>query len=67
MKKKIEFTNRQLSRLFCIVALIWYVAAFFTYLGDNTELGITHTCLGTVWLCLGVSYLKKAKDEENKK
>ena len=57
-----------------IAATICYVAAISFYItaiinfsgGNNHSMAVIWICLGSTFLCLGISYTKKSKEKKDK-
>lgn len=58
------------ATLYYVAAILSYISAIINFAGGNSNsMAVIWICLGSTFLCLGISYSKKSKennDKENK-
>ena len=58
----------KISATLCYVAaILYYISAIISFSdGNNNSMAVVWICLGSTFLCLGLSYSKKSKENKNK-
>ena len=55
------------ATLYYVAAILYYISAIISFSdGNNNSMAVVWICLGSTFLCLGLSYSKKSKENKNK-
>ena len=53
--------------LYYVTAILFYLSVIINFAGGNSNsMAVIWMCLGTTFLCLGLSYSKKIKEKQDK-
>ncbi len=59
--------NKIFSALYYVTAILFYLSAIINFAdGNSNSMAVIWMCLGTTFLCLGLSYSKKRKEKQDK-
>ena len=54
--------------LYYVAAILSFIAAFNNFAGGNSDsIDVIWVCIGSTFLCLGISHSKKSKENKDKK
>ena len=55
------------ATLYYVAAILFYISAIINFAGENSNsMAVIWICLGSTFLCLGLSYSKKSKENKDK-